>query len=165
MARKLLVVLLLLSGWWVSHAETYLVTPDGTGDFPTIQAAINSASDGDIILLADGVFLGAGNRDITFLGRTVTVQSKADDPSVCILDCQGSEGDPHRGFAFVSDETRESVLRGITIMNGRMDGWGFVEGSGGAILCEDASPTIEDCVFLHNTARSGGAVPWSAKRP
>ena len=39
-------------------AETYVVTPDGTGDFPTIQTAIDAAGDGDIIELTDGTFTG-----------------------------------------------------------------------------------------------------------
>ena len=32
-------------------ATTYTVNPDGSGDFPTIQAGITAASDGDIIEL------------------------------------------------------------------------------------------------------------------
>ena len=40
-------------------ATTYVVP----GDFSTIQAAIDAASDGDIIELLDGTFMGYGNRD------------------------------------------------------------------------------------------------------
>ena len=36
-----------------SLAATYVVNPDGTGDLPTIQAAINAALGGDIIELTD----------------------------------------------------------------------------------------------------------------
>ena len=43
-------------------ATTYLVNPEGTGDFPTIQAAIDAVVDGDIIELNDGTFTGDGNR-------------------------------------------------------------------------------------------------------
>jgi len=39
-----------------ANAATYVVTPDGTGDFPTIQAAIDAAVTGDVIQLTDGVF-------------------------------------------------------------------------------------------------------------
>jgi hypothetical protein len=37
-------------------ATTYLVRPDGTGDFPTIQAAVDAATDGDRILVDDGEY-------------------------------------------------------------------------------------------------------------
>ena len=47
-------------------AATYVVTADGSGDFPTIQAAISAAINGDVIELTDGTFTGEGNRDIEF---------------------------------------------------------------------------------------------------
>ncbi|MCK4414565.1 MAG: hypothetical protein KAY32_13585 [Candidatus Eisenbacteria sp.] len=65
MSRHALLFLLLAASACAAGAETYLVLPDGTGDFPTIQAAIDAALDGDEILLADGTFTGDGNRDLT----------------------------------------------------------------------------------------------------
>ncbi len=56
-----LVVLILASSSAI--ATTYTISPDGTGDFPTVQAAVNAAADGDIIELTDGTFTGDGNRD------------------------------------------------------------------------------------------------------
>ncbi len=58
-------------------ADQYIVTSDGTGDFPTIQAAIDAANPGDVILLANGVFIGDGNRDLTFLGKAIALQSQS----------------------------------------------------------------------------------------
>jgi len=52
-----------------AHAATIVVAPDGSGDRPTIQAAIDVAAPGDVIELQDGVFTGAGNRDMDFHGR------------------------------------------------------------------------------------------------
>ena len=104
-------ILVLIFGVTVSSgAETYIVTPDGTGDFPTIQEAIHAAEDGDIIELTDGVFSGTGNRDISYLGKAITVRSQNGDPHSCVIDCEGSPAEPHRGFNFCSDETAESVL-------------------------------------------------------
>jgi pectin methylesterase-like acyl-CoA thioesterase len=37
------------------RADVFVVSPDGSGDFPTIQAAVDAASDGDDIELTDGV--------------------------------------------------------------------------------------------------------------
>lgn len=48
-----------------SAARTWLINPQGTGDAPTIAAAIDSvALFYDIIELADGVYTGDGNRDL-----------------------------------------------------------------------------------------------------
>ncbi len=44
---------------------TLLVNPNGTGDYPTIQAAIDAASSGDIIELGNGTFAGEGNNDVS----------------------------------------------------------------------------------------------------
>ena len=111
--------LLLASG---SSAATYVVKPDGSGDFPTIQAAVDFASAGVIIVLTDGKFTGDGNRDIVYLGKAITVRSQNGNPQMCIIDCEGSDDDPHRGFDFDSEEGPDAVLRGVTIKNGYADG-------------------------------------------
>jgi len=61
-------VLACLTASWAgpSVATVYEVRPDGFGDFPTIQAAIEGAVDGDVIELTNGVFLGEGNRDVDY---------------------------------------------------------------------------------------------------
>jgi hypothetical protein len=52
-------------------ATTYVVHPDGTGDSPTIQAAIDASSDGDVVELTNGTFTGDGNRDLVGTGVDV----------------------------------------------------------------------------------------------
>jgi hypothetical protein len=102
----------------MARAETYVIDPHGWGDYPTIQAAIDAAVAGDVIELTDGLFLGAGNRDIDYQGKAITVRSASDDPESCVIDCQGSFADPHRGFYFHSGEGSDSIVRGITITHG-----------------------------------------------
>ena len=58
-------------------------------DYPKIQTAINFAEDGDVIVVSDGVWKGAGNKNIDFLGLAITVRSK-NGPENCIIDCEGS---------------------------------------------------------------------------
>lgn len=129
-------------------AVTYRVAPDGGGDFPTIQGAIDASLDGDIIELASGTFTGDGNRDLDFLGKAVVVQSEIGDPVTCFLDCGGSESEPHRGVRFVSGEGPTSVLEGVTIKNGWVSG----NPSGSAVLCQGGgSPAIRNCIFVNNT--------------
>jgi hypothetical protein len=137
---------------------TKLVQPDGTGDYPTIQAAINAAADGWTILLADGTFTGSGNRDIDFLGKAITVCSQSGNAAACIIDCQGSQSDQHRGFYFHSGEGEQSMLGGITIKNGYRAADTWPGCCGGGILCAGASPTIAACVLRENTASSGGGL-------
>lgn len=100
----------------------------------TIQAGINASTDGDTVVIADGVYSGSGNRNMSFGGRAITVRSLS-GPEGCIVDCQQLG----RGFYFFSDETADSVLTGITIMNG------LVEHRGGGIRCDTGSPTISNC--------------------
>jgi hypothetical protein len=136
-------------------ADTHVVSPDGSGDFPTIQAAIDAATDGDVIALTDGTFAGDGNRDIDYLGKVITVRSQSGVPEDCVIDCEGSETDPHCGFHFQTGEPPESVLEGVTIQSG----WGVYPNLGGAIRCAGgSSPTVVSCVFLEN---HGGAVVCS----
>ena len=56
--------------------DTYIVKPDGSGDYPDIQAAVRATSDGDTVLLASGTFIGPGNRDVDYLGKQITIRSQ-----------------------------------------------------------------------------------------
>jgi predicted outer membrane repeat protein len=118
------------------------------GDCPTIQAAIDAAADGDEVVVGDGVYSGAGNLDLDFGGKAITVRS-AHGPQHCVIDGQGAA----RAFVFQNGEDRTSVLAGFTIRHG--SAW-----DGGAVLCTAASrPTIRDCRFVSNSAREwGGAI-------
>ena len=136
-----------------ASATVHLVRPDGTGNYPTIQAAIGAAAPGDTIALADGRFAGDGNRDLDFSGKELVVHSVSGNPGACVLDCGGSESDPHHAFRFDSGDTPTSTLEGISIVNG----WAY---SGGAIRCDGAAPTIRNCVFQSNSADDQGGAIW-----
>jgi hypothetical protein len=128
------------------------VNPEGTGDYPTIQAAIAAVHDGGTVILASGLFTGPGNRDLDFMGKQFELRSAAGSPADCIIDCQGTPDDPHRGFVFNSGETGAAIMRGITIRSG----WAV---AGGALWLGNASsPTIENCRIIANEAGEGGAI-------
>jgi predicted outer membrane repeat protein len=135
-------------------ATTYLVLPDGSGDFPTINAAVDACVAGDIIELGDGVFRGDGNRWI-YVDKELFIQSASGDPEQCIIDCEGGPESYRRGFTIVTGSPETTALRGIKVANG------FDEILGGGVYCSQASPTFENCIFADCTAEfsvGGGGV-------
>ncbi len=129
---------------------------DGSQEHPfdAIQEGIDAAVDGDTVLVRDGTYTGDGNKNLEYHGKAITLRSE-NGPDTCIIDC-GGDG---RGFCFHSAETRASVLNGLTIQNGYafygLPGDDF----GGAIYCDDSSPTISNCTLRNcRASNTGGAV-------
>ena len=122
------------------------------GDYLPIQCVIDVAQDGDLVLVKDGIYRGDGNRDIVFNGKAITVQS-ATGADNCIIDCQGSEQEPHRGFFFNKGEKADSVVKGFSIING-------YEERGPGIFCYNSSPTIINCKLINNYASDHGGAMW-----
>jgi hypothetical protein len=70
-----------------SWGATILVRPDYSGDFPTIQEAVDAASSGDEIVLGDGRFTNSGNWGVEVVGKALTIRSESGDPRRCVIDC------------------------------------------------------------------------------
>jgi hypothetical protein len=157
-AATLIAVLLALLFTPSAGAATWLISPDGTGDFPTIQAALDAAVDEDEVVLASGTFTGTGNYDLTFHGRKVVLRSETGQPADAVIDCQHHG----RAFRFLDGETRNTRVEGITITNAYL-----YEGSpgGGAVLCQNSSPTFRACSFTECTCPVGGAFSISGGGP
>lgn len=133
------------------------------GNFSTIQAAINAASNGDVVEVAPGTYTGDGNRNIDFQGKAITVRS-ADGPGTTTIDCAG-----RRGVYFHSGEGSGSILQGFTITGGLVQGSDIPADSvrwssssthpiGGGIFCEFSSPSIVGCVIKQCSAEVGGGI-------
>ena len=118
-------------------------------EYGTIQAAIDAAQPGDMVIVAEGTYTGAGNKNLDYGGKAITVQSiDPEDPCVVadtVIDCENSG----RGFYFHSAEEANSILAGFTIKRGKATGR---PAKGGAIYCSGASPTIKNCVITSNQA-------------
>jgi hypothetical protein len=120
-------------------------------DYPTIQAAVDAAKDGDTVLVAPGTYTGDGNRDILVLKKAITVRSEG-GPRNCIIDCRDSASRMHMGFELLNGYNPTPgmpVVDGFTITGAR----GM---HGGGISCSGGSPRIMNCIIVGNTADTGG---------
>ncbi len=146
-------------------------------DHPTIQAAIDAASDGDEVVVAAGTY----NEAIDLLGKAIVVRS-AEGAAATIIDASGL-GDAVSAVSCVSGEAADTTLEGFTITGGTgtligasgigggminvessptVIGCAFianaVSGSGGGMYNDDAHPTVSNCVFEDNSAFSGAGM-------
>ncbi len=126
---------------------TITVGPGGGYDYSTIKQAINAASNGDTVVVADGNYTGTNNKNLNFNGKAITVQSE-NGPANCIIDCEGNG----RGFTFNSGEGADSVVDGFTIRNGD------VVSGGGIYFIGKSNPTITNCIISGNTGKYGGGI-------
>lgn len=104
--------------WHVSNAGNDANSGSVKYPFQTIQHAIDSAMDGDIIIVMEGRYTGQGNTNINFHGKAITVRSLNPDDNECvratIIDAKG-QGVIVR---FVNDEGPDSVFSGFTLIAG-----------------------------------------------
>jgi predicted outer membrane repeat protein len=157
MVHVIAVVQLCLLAALAARAEVLVVAPDGSGDFTTIQAAIDASVTGDEVQVSAGTYF----ENLDFLGKTLTVRSLA-GPDHTILD--GSLGPPDRGSCAIlhSGETQACSLEGFVLQHGTGSiRPPFGVSVGGAILLQNSSMTIRNCRFAGNSASNGGAIFFS----
>ncbi len=143
---------------------TFAATINVPADQPTIQAGIDTAQNGDTVLVDDGTYKGEGNVNIDFKGKMITVKSR-NGADRTIIDCE--EMLDTSGFTFENSETDASVLDGFTIKNGTHQNSGIylnsaspaikncvIDGNGGnwgtGITCLKSDPLITDCTIMRN---------------
>jgi hypothetical protein len=134
-----------------ANATTIVVAPDGSGDAPDIQSAIDGASTGDTVLLEDGVFRGEGNRNVDLRGLLITVRSSSGLAESCVLDCEGSG----RAFVLASGEPPGTKIAGLTIRNGLSFDFGVPGDGGAAVLVSDGSTVLLESVRFEGCVAVG----------
>jgi hypothetical protein len=111
--------------------------------YPTIQSAINAASDGEKIIVEPNAY----HESINFHGRNITLTSiNPEDPNIVastVIDGNGNGS----VVTFNSGEDVNCILTGFTITNGNA-----AAAKGGGIYCERSSPTIQNCILRANYA-------------
>ncbi|MFH1468276.1 MAG: MopE-related protein [Pseudomonadota bacterium] len=105
------------------------------GDYSTITAAIAAAVDGDTICLGEGDYTGP----VDFDGKDIIIEGAGSD--LTNIDVNGGR------VTFDAGETADAQLIGVTL-------WGGNQDYGAALLCSNASPTLDDVVFDSNTCTS-----------
>ncbi|MEM7247280.1 MAG: S8 family serine peptidase [Acidobacteriota bacterium] len=129
--------------------------------YPTLQAALDAAVDGDEIRLEDGTYSGPGFENLDVSDRVVSLTSVNGAAATAIdLSLSGAE---QRFLSLIRVDERTRVV-GISVRNAQAGANTFF---GGAIEVSNASPRFIDCVFEDNEAvQWGGAVAlFSASGP
>lgn len=132
-----------LSGLEAAEATTIHVPLDE----PTIQAGVNAAEEGDTVLVAPGVYSGAGNYGIA-IDRDIFLISEMGAEET-IIDCEETPDAP--AIIVSAWYNPRPVIRGFSLVNASF--W-----SGGGIAAIDADPVVSECIFSNCSAQYGGAV-------
>ncbi len=144
------------------QATTITLHPDGTGDYPTIQSAVQAATNGDTIELTSGTYSGPGNTDVSINNKSLTLRSQMGDPTQVTINCQAGPSDPHRALMVTGSQSSGTLIEGITVING----FGYpttIHSAGAIFIGTNSHTTVRRCVFENNHVgmtwdHAGGAV-------
>lgn len=155
--KSIIVVgLILLISPDILFSRTWYVKSDGTGDVPTIQAAVDTAGLGDVILVAAGRYTwsnqgSSGDYGMILYYRDVTgfeLRSES-GTEVTILDAE------NQGRVFYIMAYNDITIDGFTVTGGRAPN---SYNAGGGLIGHLSAPTIRNCTFTENTAEQGGGL-------
>ncbi len=133
-------------------ADTWMVLSDGTGDAPTIQAAVDLAQAGDTVLVGPGTYTDI---HMDGGGEFVAVEMKS---GVALRSTDGAT-------STVIDVTSSNISRGMVCRN--CDSATVIEGfkitggdtfAGAGMLIYGGAPRILDCIFFDAYGGMGGGM-------
>ncbi|HTS34944.1 MAG TPA: choice-of-anchor Q domain-containing protein [Candidatus Solibacter sp.] len=140
MGKRGVVVALIVALTCAFAASAGAITIHVPADQSTIQAAIDAANTGDLVLVSPGTY----TENIDFHGKAITVRSMSGAPTTII-----DGGNVGTVVTFQTGETTKSVLTGFTIQHGSAS-------FGAGITMLGASATITRNIFRNNAQGSGG---------
>ncbi len=113
-------------------------------DHPTVQDAIDAASNGDRVFVSPGTWTGTGESVVDFRGKEINVRATGDAADT-VLDGEGVR----HVVLMTSGETASTSLEGFTVTRG-------IGVDGGGILIQNGSPVILNCTVRDNVATNHG---------
>lgn len=125
----------------VAMSATWTVDDSEPADFATIQAAIDAASSGDVIVVGPGTYTSIDYQVVDMMGKSVTLRASGSVEET-IIDGEGAR----RGITCESGETTDTIIEGFTITNGKSS-------QGGGVFCFQSSPTLRNCDVVGNTSQ------------
>ena len=133
--------------------QSQAVTIHVPSEQPTIQAGIDSATEGDTVLVAPGTYSGSGNRDLSFNGVNLVLKSEIGAEQT-IIDCQADSNNYHYAIYLNNGEDSTSIIQGFTFMNAFYDAQGpeWPYYGGGAVYFRFGIANVLDCRFLNNSS-------------
>jgi hypothetical protein len=161
MKTKIYLVFVLAGLLSTGQAQTIIHVP---GDYPTIQAGIDAASDGNVVLVDEGIYY----ENINFKGKAIRVTSLFWEDgdtnhinNTIISGAQPTNPDSNCVVMFISAEDTNSVICGFTISDGTgiktgtmTNGW--IEGGG--VFCSSTCPIIEYNHIINNKCEDFGVL-------
>ncbi len=124
-------------------------------EYPTIEAALAAAGNGDVIEIAAGTY--APIAPLNMMGKAVTLRgaTHADGSPATVIDGLGNK----RVFVCDNSEGAATVFENLVITRG-------TSLFGGGMYLRSADPTITNCLFKSNvTTQYGGGLYLSAANP
>lgn len=158
--RLALIAVLVAAFALPASARTWRIRVDGTGDAPTIAAAVAASSDGDSILVGPGTYtwtnqntipgdwyamlqLEPGQENLTLIGEA--------GPHATILDAQ------YQGRVLVTKGLNYLTMEGFTLRGGSAPALSVA--IGGCMVLHVSHDVFRNCIFRDNSATTGG-VAW-----
>jgi|GEM_PF-1422093 len=130
------------------ESTIWTVDDDGldypSADFNNIQSAINTASNGEMVLVFPGTYTGSGTNVVDFNGKEIWLFASG-GPTETYIDGENER----RPITCQSNENEATVIEGFTISNGQAS-------EGGGVQCSNSSPSFVNCIIENNSVNTNG---------
>ncbi len=147
----ILFVFTLISG--KANARTWHIQPEGSGDAPTIDAAIDSSVAGDVIELACGTYREEG----LVIKSGITIRSETGQPGCATIEGRQIPNSPGSIF-YTWGSDNSTLLEGLTITGGLANDNFYGVTGGGLNISSGSVLTVKRCLITGNSARAAGGV-------
>ena len=156
MIRPLTLIIILLIIVQTGFSQVITVKQDGTGDYTTIQDALDAAVSGSTIIVYTGIYY----ENIDFDGKSnITLASLYYyTPHDSLIQQTVIDGNQSGSCILVNKHEQDIEINGFTIQNG-IGHWN-ADRTGGGIYFLYAQALVKNCIIKNNTAHHGGGAEY-----